>query len=829
MTTWPGQEIGGTTFRPQQADPYRIPPDPVLAQRAQAEEERRRQDQARQEALARNTLAQGQASLQSQPLIDEGRRLENEAKARTLAPTLGADPRAEAIGKLTKVIEQIDYLYADSSDNGGWGETGWLGSKLRDVGGTAAYDLGQQTQNVEANAAFDALQAMRNSSPTGGALGQVTERELDLLKSSVANVNPNQSQEEFIRSLGQAKGIYLDRLRQLDPALADEIQNRGNPAVGPNGAITYDKRGADALAGMGPPGGGSPPSGGGFWGQAGASVKNALVGGVQGAAAGLIDFPMDVGATVERAGNFAVGRGGGAAMDAMGLPGAADWWRRGSDAIDSDLAGRPGLSDMIERASPTPPGMGGSRFASQLVGGMMVPIGPKAAPRVRPPTQVPQLAPNVARGIIREADDAGVRVMTSDVRPPTTFMGKIARAGGERIPFAGTGGPRQAQQAERIQAIRDLARDFGAEAGADFLGDVANDLASTRSGRIVSLTRTKNSVLKSTPGTFVAPRTVQAIGEQVRELARIDGEAFAPVIAELQRFGNNIISGKTIQEIEGSRKLLGAMFENPNLATLREAGQKAINAIYAPLREDMGAFIHANSGPAAAGAWAKANRELAGLAGELGDRTFRGVLQSAETTPENVARALFSKKPSEIRRLMGNLSPRGRAKAQGAVIFQAIEKSGGIDNISPDRFANEIDRLGKSVGVVFEGADLARVQGLNRLLQATKQAGVASAAPPTGVQNTPLIGGYAAGSIFGVGAVPALGVAGLMARAYESPRVRNLLIGLGKTQPGSTAESRLLQRILQTVTAQSQIRPAAANDAFAMSPGQLAAREQENN
>ena len=52
---------------------------------------------------------------------------------------------------------------------------------------------------------------------------------------------------------------------------------------------------------------------------------------------------------------------------------------------------------------------------------------------------------------------------------------------------------------------------------------------------------------------------------------------------------------------------------------------------------------------------------------------LRNVLRSNESTPENVARLLFSKKPSEVRRLVGNLSPDGQARAQAAVINRAVE------------------------------------------------------------------------------------------------------------------------------------------------------------
>lgn len=124
-------------------------------------------------------------------------------------------------------------------------------------------------QTIQANTAFDRLQKMREDSPTGGALGQVTEKELDLLKSSVANINPNQSQEAFFSNLATSKQAYLARLAEIDPEAAAAYREKkgirwereGGPAilVTYDGPIRTDKRdnpfGIDL--------GGTPPSGGG--------------------------------------------------------------------------------------------------------------------------------------------------------------------------------------------------------------------------------------------------------------------------------------------------------------------------------------------------------------------------------------------------------------------------------------------------------------------------------------------------------------------------------------------------------------------------------------
>jgi hypothetical protein len=79
--------------------------------------------------------------------------------------------------------------------------TGFSGSIMDSIAGTPAYDLRNNLQTLEATAAFDTLQNMKDNSPTGGALGQVTERELDLLKAAYSNLANSQSYEQFTQNL----------------------------------------------------------------------------------------------------------------------------------------------------------------------------------------------------------------------------------------------------------------------------------------------------------------------------------------------------------------------------------------------------------------------------------------------------------------------------------------------------------------------------------------------------------------------------------------------------------------------------------------------------
>jgi len=61
---------------------------------------------------------------------------------------------------------------------------------------------------IEANIGFGKLQAMREASPTGGALGQVSNIELDLLKSVIGSLEQSQSKEDVLRVLNQIEQTF---------------------------------------------------------------------------------------------------------------------------------------------------------------------------------------------------------------------------------------------------------------------------------------------------------------------------------------------------------------------------------------------------------------------------------------------------------------------------------------------------------------------------------------------------------------------------------------------------------------------------------------------
>jgi len=104
---------------------------------------------------------------------------------------------------------------------------GFGGSVLDVVPGTDAYDLKADLETIRANFGFDRLQAMRDMSPTGGALGQVAVQELSALQASVANLDNAQSPSQLKANLKKAKQHYENWLNTLeeDPNKKQIIQS----------------------------------------------------------------------------------------------------------------------------------------------------------------------------------------------------------------------------------------------------------------------------------------------------------------------------------------------------------------------------------------------------------------------------------------------------------------------------------------------------------------------------------------------------------------------------------------------------------------------------
>jgi hypothetical protein len=434
------------------------------------------------------------------------------------------------------------------------------------------------------------------------------------------------------------------------------------------------------------------------------------------------------------------------------------------------------------------------------------------------------------KNTVKDAETAGVPVLTSDARPPTTFAGKWLQKTTESIPILGTGGVRSAQQDLRAEAVQNLARSFGVNLGddVDTISAVTQDLLRRRGSQLTKYTGLKSSVINSeqlkNAGSVSVIRAVSAIDEQIAILSRLRSDQVGPIIERLRDWrgallgektvkgpnGRNIVvqEGQSLENIELLRKQIGQSFESADLASVKQLGQKSLNLIYGPLKEDMRTFIQKFGNRNDVKKFDTANTRLSEMAGELDNSLFKRVLSKGEVTPETISSMLFSKKPSDVKLLFKNLDAAGQANARTAIITKMFKDSVNANGgVSPDVFKNQIKKMSEQLGIFFNQRDLQSVEGLGRILALTQRASQANLLPPTGVMlQIPIIGGLLTQTFGGVGAgVVAAGSLGALARIIESPAVRNILIKLPKIKSGSPQEAELLKRLDDIIIKESSM------------------------
>lgn len=140
-----------------------------------------------------------QQAIETQGAVDRTRGVE-QAKA-DIEKQAGRNKARLSLDQATARLSRVDDLVGSIMPRINATTAGWVGGRLANVDGTAAADLRRDIGTLQAIAGFDELNAMRAASPTGGALGNVTERELGFLQSVVRNIENSQSPEQLRRNL----------------------------------------------------------------------------------------------------------------------------------------------------------------------------------------------------------------------------------------------------------------------------------------------------------------------------------------------------------------------------------------------------------------------------------------------------------------------------------------------------------------------------------------------------------------------------------------------------------------------------------------------------
>jgi hypothetical protein len=340
-----------------------------------------------------------------------------------------------------------------------------------------------------------------------------------------------------------------------------------------------------------------------------------------------------------------------------------------------------------------------------------------------------------------------------------------------------------------------------------------SSLVSKRTNDFAKYANAKGEVInRLSKGQVPVTNAVKAIDDQINELSKRATEGADEAIEALTKIKNDV-QGSNLFQLEAYRKdELSKVFANdparPMSIAARDVGEKALRAIYKPVNDDMGEFIKQTGQKNDYAKWMVSNRNLSELAGELDKTALKSVLRSGQSTPEDINRLLLSKKPSDLRALYQALPDQGKVKARSAILAQAAKSAeytaeDGTRMFSPQKFNTALDNLSPQIEIFFKGDQT--IDGLSRVLNLTRRAGEAGVKTQTGQEAMPYVAGASLTSLFGLGGgLAAAGGTGLLARAYESPAMRNILINIAKTKQGTPEEAKLVKRLISVMQAESQ-------------------------
>ena len=143
------------------------------------------------------------------------------------------EQKAQALEGAGTALRELDAAISQTEKYPGM-VAGTFGNLMTNVPGSQATDVAKRLDVVKANIAFDRLQAMRKASPTGGALGSVSDKDMKLLQSSLGSLDQAQTPQQFLEAMRNVRTHYSNVISKIQPSAAG--QSQPSEAVGGGGA-----------------------------------------------------------------------------------------------------------------------------------------------------------------------------------------------------------------------------------------------------------------------------------------------------------------------------------------------------------------------------------------------------------------------------------------------------------------------------------------------------------------------------------------------------------------------------------------------------------------
>ncbi|ECB0260000.1 DNA transfer protein [Salmonella enterica subsp. enterica serovar Augustenborg] len=417
-----------------------------------------------------------------------------------------------------------------------------------------------------------------------------------------------------------------------------------------------------------------------------------------------------------------------------------------------------------------------------------------------------------AKQLINTAESMGITPMTSDIARPVNEMGALGKGlvqGGEGA-ILGTGSKRAEQYATRSKLVSNYLDRFG-EYNPD---DVVQSLTRTLKGRKDASGAVINDVTNKMGNAAIdTSNTMNALNTAIARQERLGSSANKNLLSSLRSLRDEIINpatdlDMTFDLLRQHRTAFRSNVQGDSMVFPNQAKAATImveNAMSRDLRNAVGKSLGASD----AAAYLKANSDYANVYNKVLNKNIANKLNKAsnEATPELINSVVYSRKPSDVKRIWSALDGKGKDAMRAAYISKIAEKTGD----SPAKFITEVNKLkaqsgGEIYNTIFSGRHMKELDALHDVLRQTARSDSANVVTQTGqaLANPVRLGA----------AIPTLGKSlaaevgyGLAMRVYESKPVRNMLLRLANTKPGTPAYERALN---QAATA---IRTLLANQA----------------
>ncbi|WP_338518895.1 DNA transfer protein [Erwinia aphidicola] len=417
-----------------------------------------------------------------------------------------------------------------------------------------------------------------------------------------------------------------------------------------------------------------------------------------------------------------------------------------------------------------------------------------------------EIAPK-AKQLIDTAEGMGVTPMTSDIAVPVQDLGAFAKGavqGGEGA-ILGTGTRRAEQQSTRSQLVSNYLDRFGEYNPNDVVKSLTANLQFRRTAA-GSVLDDITSKMGSAP--VETTNAVSAVDTSIARLEKLGTSADQNLLNTLKNLKGELTQGNGIDFdlLKQHRTAFRSNVQGDAMVFPNQA-KATTNMIESAMTRDLRNSVAKSLGPQEAARYIKANSDYANVYNKVLNKKIATNLNNAtsQATPELINSVVYSRNASDIKRIWPALDERGRDAVRAAYISKISDAVGD----SPAKFLTQVDKLKKQAGgevfnTVFSGRHMKELNALNDVLDITRRADAASVVTQTGqaLANPVRLGSAVVSQGSSLAAEAGYG---LMTRVYESKPVRNALLRLSNTKPGTPAYERALNQ------AAVMVRPLIAN------------------